>query len=49
VQAFATDVKDQSPWFYYRWLMGNSLAHLKAAEGTPQESEARDVLREVGP
>ncbi|MEW5303691.1 MAG: hypothetical protein WDW36_006360 [Sanguina aurantia] len=30
-QAFATDSQDQSPWMYYRWLVGNSLSHLEAA------------------
>ncbi len=33
---------------YYRWLMGNSLAHLEAARGTKHEEEARLVLKEVG-
>ncbi|KAG2496268.1 hypothetical protein HYH03_005501 [Edaphochlamys debaryana] len=28
-QAFATDARDQSPWMYYRWLVGNTLAHLQ--------------------
>ncbi|KXZ54759.1 hypothetical protein GPECTOR_4g829 [Gonium pectorale] len=27
-QAFATDSRDESPWVYYRWLIGNTLAHL---------------------
>ncbi|GFR50411.1 hypothetical protein Agub_g12628, partial [Astrephomene gubernaculifera] len=36
-QAFATDARDESPWMYYRWLVGNTLAHLggqQAAEAT---------------
>jgi hypothetical protein len=31
-QAFATDSGDESPWIYYRWLLGNSLAHLRQAQ-----------------
>ena len=31
-QAFATDSGDESPWIYYRWLLGNSLAHLHQAQ-----------------
>jgi hypothetical protein len=31
-QAFATDSGDESPWLYYRWLLGNSLAHCKQAQ-----------------
>ncbi|KAG2434746.1 hypothetical protein HXX76_007634 [Chlamydomonas incerta] len=30
-QAFATDARDESPWTYYRWLVGNTLAHLGPA------------------
>jgi geranylgeranyl transferase type-2 subunit alpha len=48
VQAFATDSNDQSPWMYYRWLVGNSLAHMELAKGKPQEEEAAGaVLRNV--
>eukprot|EP00878_Enallax_costatus_P016572 GHUV01017388.1.p2 GENE.GHUV01017388.1~~GHUV01017388.1.p2 ORF type:complete len:410 (+),score=127.97 GHUV01017388.1:231-1460(+) len=50
-QAFATDSADQSPWIYYRWLLGNSLAHLQQAQQHPQQPErvedARVVLGEV--
>ncbi|KAG1679956.1 hypothetical protein FOA52_007020 [Chlamydomonas sp. UWO 241] len=46
-QAFATDGDDQSPWFYYRWLVGNSLAHLDAAIGTPEEGAQAEVLSAV--
>lgn len=38
LQAFATDAADQSPWMYYRWLLGNSLAHVmppSSKGGTP--------------
>jgi hypothetical protein len=55
-QAFATDAEDQSPWMYYRWLLGNSLAHVEAATALPagprreqQLGEARLVLGEVQP
>lgn len=58
LQAFATDSGDESPWIYYRWLLGNSLAHLRqaqdeaAAAGSSGDSdervqEARAVLGEV--
>jgi hypothetical protein len=55
LQAFATDSGDQSPWIYYRWLLGNSLAHLSQAQrqqqqhqnGEQQLEEARVVLGEV--
>jgi geranylgeranyl transferase type-2 subunit alpha len=48
VQAFATDSNDQSPWMYYRWLVGNSLAHMELAKGKPrEEEEAGAVLRNV--
>jgi hypothetical protein len=59
LQAFATDSADQSPWIYYRWLLGNSLAHLTQAQqqqqqqqqqqpgGEQQLEEARVVLGEV--
>eukprot|EP00798_Chlamydomonas_sp_ICE-L_P016048 gene16048-22184_t len=46
-QAFATDGGDQSPWMYYRWLVGNSLAHLQVALGTPEEEDARVALQAV--
>uniref|UniRef100_A0A383VPP4 Geranylgeranyl transferase type-2 subunit alpha n=1 Tax=Tetradesmus obliquus TaxID=3088 RepID=A0A383VPP4_TETOB len=36
-QAFATDSADQSPWIYYRWLLGNSLAHLSQAQQQQQQ------------
>jgi geranylgeranyl transferase type-2 subunit alpha len=31
VQAFVADCGDQSSWIYYRWLLGNSLAHVDQA------------------
>mmetsp|Transcript_19954 Transcript_19954/g.55579 ORF Transcript_19954/g.55579 Transcript_19954/m.55579 type:complete len:385 (-) Transcript_19954:202-1356(-) len=46
-QAFATDSRDQSPWMYYRWLVGNSLAHLEQAKGTEAEAQARAILEAV--
>ncbi|KAF5830299.1 hypothetical protein DUNSADRAFT_14773 [Dunaliella salina] len=46
-QAFATDSRDQSPWMYYRWLVGNSLAHLEQAKGTEAEVQARTILEAV--
>ncbi|KAI8473190.1 MAG: hypothetical protein J3K34DRAFT_519200 [Monoraphidium minutum] len=53
-QAFATDASDQSPWMYYRWLLGNSLAALEAARQLPEgarrgarEEEEALVLGEV--
>lgn len=36
-QAFATDSGDESPWIYYRWLLGNSLAHLRQAQQQAQQ------------
>mgnify|MGYP001810991583 CR=1 FL=1 len=51
-QAFATDSADQSPWMYYRWLLGNSLAHLEAAkqlpEGPRREQEAQEAALILG-
>ncbi|GLC34312.1 hypothetical protein PLESTB_000743300 [Pleodorina starrii] len=38
-QAFATDSRDESPWMYYRWLVGNTLAHL-GNQHQPAEAEA---------
>lgn len=32
---------------YYRWLVGNSLAHLEGARGTADEPQARDILQAV--
>lgn len=32
---------------YYRWLLGNSLAHLERAKGTPHEDAERVVLKAV--
>lgn len=51
-QAFATDSADQSPWLYYRWLLGNSLAHLEQAQQQHLQQpaaveEAKVVLGEV--
>lgn len=52
-QAFATDSADQSPWIYYRWLLGNSLAHVEQAQQQQQQQqqeaveEAKLVLGEV--
>mmetsp|Transcript_37806 Transcript_37806/g.84312 ORF Transcript_37806/g.84312 Transcript_37806/m.84312 type:complete len:375 (+) Transcript_37806:69-1193(+) len=46
-QAFATDSQDQAPWMYYRWLVGNSLAHLEAARGTPRGEEVGALLSNV--
>lgn len=46
-QAFATDSRDQSPWMYYRWLVGNSLARLEAARGGPAEEAERSLLQAV--
>lgn len=40
-QAFATDSADQSPWMYYRWLVGNSLAHVEAAGAGLHDPAAR--------
>eukprot|EP00879_Flechtneria_rotunda_P017718 GHRR01018574.1.p1 GENE.GHRR01018574.1~~GHRR01018574.1.p1 ORF type:complete len:440 (+),score=158.00 GHRR01018574.1:268-1587(+) len=40
-QAFATDSADQSPWIYYRWLLGNSLAHLQQAQETAQQQQGK--------
>lgn len=39
-QAFATDSGDESPWIYYRWLLGNSLAHLRQAQQQAQQQQA---------
>jgi dethiobiotin synthetase len=39
LQAFAADSADQSPWIYYRWLLGNSLAHLQAAQQQQQQQQ----------
>jgi geranylgeranyl transferase type-2 subunit alpha len=55
VQAFATDSGDESPWIYYRWLLGNSLAHFKqaqdaaaaAAGGSSGSSEAAEDAKAV--
>lgn len=52
LQAFATDSADQSPWIYYRWLLGNSLAHLQQAQQQQMQQpdkveEAKVVLAEV--
>ncbi|KAL6744889.1 hypothetical protein V8C86DRAFT_2447025, partial [Haematococcus lacustris] len=47
-QAFATDCKDQSPWMYYRWLVGNSLAHTEPAGRSSEEVEgARAAVEAV--
>jgi geranylgeranyl transferase type-2 subunit alpha len=52
-QAFATDSGDESPWIYYRWLLGNSLAHLRqaqeaaAAGGGSSSSDAVDRVEEA--
>ena len=48
-QAFATDCKDQSPWMYYRWLLGQCQTHLEAARGVSRdkEEEARCCLASV--
>ena len=53
-QAFATDASDQSPWMYYRWLLGNSLASVEAeaearggAGAAARGEEARLALGEV--
>jgi geranylgeranyl transferase type-2 subunit alpha len=49
-QAFATDCKDQSPWMYYRWLLGQCQAHLEANQKgglKGSEEEARLYLDSV--
>ncbi|KAG2442245.1 hypothetical protein HYH02_009729 [Chlamydomonas schloesseri] len=39
-QAFATDARDESPWTYYRWLVGNTLAHLGPAAAASAAASA---------
>jgi uncharacterized protein YlxW (UPF0749 family) len=50
LQAFAADSADQSPWIYYRWLLGNSLAHLTQAQQQQQQQQQQLQQRqqEVG-
>ncbi|PNW81017.1 hypothetical protein CHLRE_07g339350v5 [Chlamydomonas reinhardtii] len=43
-QAFATDARDESPWTYYRWLVGNTLAHLGPAAATAAAAAAAGSL-----
>jgi len=40
LQAFATDSGDESPWIYYRWLLGNSLAHLTQTQAAAAAAAA---------
>jgi hypothetical protein len=48
LQAFATDSADQSPWIYYRWLLGNSLAHLTQAQQQQQQQEGGQQQQQPG-
>ena len=43
-QAFATDCKDQSPWIYYRWLLGQCVAHLEASRDRKVDHEVSEGL-----
>lgn len=45
--AFSTDVEDSSAWFYYRWLLGNSLSSANMAKGTEKEAGSLEDLRRV--
>jgi len=37
--ALATDSRDQSPWVYYAWLVGQALARLRAARAALERAE----------
>jgi len=47
LQAFAADSADQSPWIYYRWLLGNSLAHLQEAQQQQQQQGQQQQQQET--
>jgi geranylgeranyl transferase type-2 subunit alpha len=40
--AFATDSRDQSPWVYYAWLVGQALARLRAARAALRRAEQEE-------
>jgi geranylgeranyl transferase type-2 subunit alpha len=46
--AFATDSRDQSPWVYYAWLVGQALARLRAARAALRRAEQQQEQRGEG-
>ena len=40
--AFVTDSRDQSPWVYYAWLVGQALARLRAARAALRRAEEEE-------
>lgn len=46
--AFATDSRDQSPWVYYAWLVGQALARLRAARAALRRLEEEEEAEQGG-
>lgn len=45
--AFATDCEDSSAWFYYRWLLKQSLLHWQMCEESEDMAESKKTILEM--